>query len=140
MLSVSPDLRDLLNGDPDGLTFVLGLDDFLFQAVEPDAAVDQLTYELVLADEDATLGICGGVAGMDADALELRYAEQDGKPLLHLRTPRNDYCIAAFGDGRTAFHLVGTVGVVTPSGFEGVAKVEPPPCLPLGGGVIITQG
>ena len=62
---------------------------------------------------------------MDADALELRYAEQDGKPLLHLRTPRDDYSIAAFGDGRVAFHLVGTVPVVAPSGFEGVADLKP---------------
>ena len=57
MLSVSPDLRDLLNGDPDGLTFVLGLDDFLFQAVEPDAAVEHFTDFAVLAYEDATFGV-----------------------------------------------------------------------------------
>ena len=60
---------------------------------------------------------------MDADALELRYAEQYGKPLLHLRTPRDDDSIAAFGYGRTAFHLVCTVGVVAPSGFQRVAEI-----------------
>jgi len=38
---------------PDGLASVLGLDDFLLQAVEPDAAVNQLTNELILAYEDA---------------------------------------------------------------------------------------
>ena len=57
MLSVSLDLRDLLNGDPDGFTFVLGFDDFLFQAVEPDARIDDLTHELVLANEDAAFGV-----------------------------------------------------------------------------------
>ena len=57
MLSVSPDLRDLLNGDPDGLTFVLGLDDFLFQAVEPDAAVEDFADFAVLAYEDAAFGV-----------------------------------------------------------------------------------
>ena len=49
---------------------------------------------------------------MDADALELRYAEQNGKPLLELWREGDDYGVAAFGDGRAAFYLVGTVGVV----------------------------
>ena len=89
IISVSPDLRELLNGDPDGLTFVLGFDDLLLQAVEPDAAVEDFADFTVLAYEDAAFGVCGGVAGMDADALplavELRATEQDGKPLLELR-------------------------------------------------------
>ena len=38
----------------------------------------------VLAYEDAALGVLGGVSRMDADALKLRYAEQDGQPLLEL--------------------------------------------------------
>ena len=49
--------RELLNGDPDGLTPTLGLDDLLFQAVEPDAAVNHLPYEFVLAYEDAAFGV-----------------------------------------------------------------------------------
>ena len=49
--------RELLNGDPDGLTPTLGLDDFLFQAVNPNAGVNDLTYDLVLAHKDATFGI-----------------------------------------------------------------------------------
>ena len=69
------------DGQPNGFTFVLGLDDFLFQAVEPDAAVNQLTNELILAYEDAALGVLGCVTGMDADALKLRNTEQDGKLL-----------------------------------------------------------
>ena len=100
--------KSLLDGNPDGLTFILGLDDFLLQAVEPDAAVDQLTNELVLANEDAALGILGGVTRMDADALKLRNPEQDGKPLFELRRVRDDHGIAAFGDGRAAFHFIKT--------------------------------
>ena len=87
------------DGQPDGLTSVLGLDDFLLQAVEPDAAVNQLTNELILAYEDAAFGVLGSVAGMDADALKLRNAEQDGEPLLELRRVRDDHGIATFGDG-----------------------------------------
>ena len=71
IISVSPDLRELLNGDPDGLTFVLGFDDLLLQAVEPDAAVEHFADLTVLAYEDAAFGVFGGVAGMDADALPL---------------------------------------------------------------------
>ena len=43
----------LLDREPDGLTFVLGLDDFLFQAVNPDAAVEDFADFTVLAYEDA---------------------------------------------------------------------------------------
>ena len=85
IISVSPDLRELLNGDPDGLTFVLGFDDLLLQAVEPDAAVEDFADFTVLANEDTAFGVCGGVAGMNADAIEFRHTQQDGKPLLELR-------------------------------------------------------
>ena len=76
--------EESLDGDPDRLTPTPRLDNLLLQAVEPDAAVNDLTNELVLAYEDAAFGVCGGVAGMDADALEFRHAEQDGQPCLKL--------------------------------------------------------
>ena len=60
---------------------------------------------------------------MDADALEFRYAEQDGKPLLELRTPRDHYSITAFGDGRATFYLIGPMFIIPPSGFERVAEI-----------------
>ena len=60
---------------------------------------------------------------MYADTLKLRYTEQDGKPCPKLRTPRDDYGITAFRNRRAAFHLVGTVGIVAPGGFEGVAEI-----------------
>ena len=52
--------------------------------MEPDAGVDDLTYKFDLANEDAAFGVCGGVAGMNADAIEFRHTEQDGQPLLEL--------------------------------------------------------
>ena len=36
-----------LDGDPDRLTAIFSLYDFLLQAVEPDAAVDDLAYKFV---------------------------------------------------------------------------------------------
>ena len=47
-----------LDGDPDGLTPTLGLDDLLLQAMNPDAGVEHLADLSVLADEDATFGVC----------------------------------------------------------------------------------
>ena len=79
-----PDFAQSLDGDPDRLTPTPRLDNLLLQAVEPDAAVNDLTNELVLAYEDAAFGVFRRVAGMDADALEFRHAEQDGKPCLKL--------------------------------------------------------
>ena len=122
-MSVSPERESLADGDPDGLTPTLGLDNLLLQAMNPDARVKDFADFTVLTNEYATFGVFRAVACMDADALELRYTEQDGKPLLHLRTPRNHHSIAAFGDGRAAFHLVASVRIVAPSGFEGVTEI-----------------
>ena len=113
-----------LDGEPDGLITGFGIDDLLFEFVEPFAAFEDFTYTLVAAYEDAALGVLGGVARMDSDALpllvELWATEQDGKPCLELWTPRDHYGIATFGDGRATFYLVGSVVVLAPSGFEGV--------------------
>ena len=73
-----------LDGDPDSFTFFFGLYDLLFQAVEPDATIEHFAHLSVFTNEDAAFGIRGGVASMDADALEFGHAEQDGKPLLEL--------------------------------------------------------
>ena len=47
-----------LDGDPDRLTSVFGLHDFLLQFVEPFAGVKHFADLSVLADEDATFGVC----------------------------------------------------------------------------------
>ena len=117
-------VRRLFDGDPDGFTFVLGLDDFLFEAVEPDAAVEDFADFAVFTYEDAAFGVFRAVACVDADAFEFRNTEKDGKPLLELWREGDDYGVAAFWDGRTAFYLVGTVGVVAPSWFQCVAEIK----------------
>ena len=117
----------LLDGQPDGFTAILSFDDLLFEFVEPLAGFEELAYLLVTAYEDAALGVLGSVTRVDADALpllvELRATEQNGKPLFELRTPRDHYGVATFRDGRAAFHLVGTILVVAPSGFQCVAEI-----------------
>lgn len=68
----------LSDRQPDALASVFGLDDFLFQPVQPDTRVNHLPHELVLAYEYAPFSVLRAVARMDADALELRYTQQDG--------------------------------------------------------------
>ena len=99
-LSAANDVeRVLFDGDPDGFAFVLGGDDFVLEAVEPDVGVEHHALLQVLAYEDATFGVVRGVASVDADAAEHGDAKEDGQPLLHLRRERDDYGVAAFGDG-----------------------------------------
>ena len=43
----------LNNRQPDGFAFGFGFDNFLFQAVKPDATVNHLSYYLVFANENA---------------------------------------------------------------------------------------
>ena len=78
IILVGPNKRDiaerqclsfLFDGQPHSLAPTLGLDDFLFQAMNPDAGVDDLTYKFVLTYEDAAFGVFRTVAGMDADDL-----------------------------------------------------------------------
>ena len=64
------------DGNPDGFILLLRLIDFLHQPMKPDAGVHHHALQLVLAHQDAALGIVGIVAGMDADALEIRHAQQ----------------------------------------------------------------
>ena len=112
MVSLDASPEPSSNGEPDGLATRFSLDDLLFQTVNPDAGVEHFAHFAVLAYEDAAFGIFRAVARMDADALplaiELRATEEDGKPCLKLRTPRDDYRVAAFGDGRAAFYLIKT--------------------------------
>ena len=49
--------RGLTDGDPDSFAFVLGFDDFLLEAVNPDAAVEHFADLAVLTYEDAAFGI-----------------------------------------------------------------------------------
>ena len=92
----------LLDGQPNGFTTILGLNNLLFEFVEPLAAFEELAYQLVATDEDAASGVGGGVAHVDADALEevieVGATEQDREPHLKLRTPSDNYSVTAFWD------------------------------------------
>ena len=70
--------RNLLDGQPDGFSPTLRLDDFLFQAMEPDVGVEHHALLQVLAYKDATLGVVAGVASVDADAAEHGDTKEDG--------------------------------------------------------------
>ena len=89
----------LFDGDPDGFAFVLGGDDFVLEALKPDVGVEYHALLQVLTHEDAAFGVVRGVARVDADAAEHGDAKEDGQPFLHFRRERDDYGVAAFGNG-----------------------------------------
>ena len=67
--------------------------------MKPDAGVHHHTLLLVLAHQDATLGIVGIITGMDTDTLEIRHAHQIWQPLLELLRHRDEHMIGTLGDG-----------------------------------------
>ena len=60
----------LSDGEPDGVVAGFGGYDELFELVEPLAAFEQTAYQLIATYEDATCCVGGGIAHVDADALE----------------------------------------------------------------------
>ena len=90
----------LLDGQPDGFIAGFGFDNLLLELIEPLAAFEELAYQLVATYEDAACGVGGGVAHVDADALEevveVGATEKDWEPHLEFRTPRDDYRVTAF--------------------------------------------
>ena len=76
----------------------------MFELVKPLAGFEELANDLIATDEDAASSIGGGVAHVDADAfeevVEVGTTEQQRQPHLELRTPRDDYRITAFWDGK----------------------------------------
>ena len=68
--------------DPYGFSLLLRLSDALYQASQPDTGVHHHALKLVLTNEDAALRVVGIIAGMDADALEIRHAQEQWQPTL----------------------------------------------------------
>ena len=62
--------RGLTDGEPDGFVAGFGGYDELFEFVEPLAGFEQTADELVATHEDAASCVCGGIAHVNADALE----------------------------------------------------------------------
>ena len=113
------------------------------QPLEGLARVDELAFHLVLAHQDAALGVLGRVAAMDEDAVKAFHAQQAGQlAAAHLLVERlvaelgrlgvDDDVVDALGDGGHALQLLrldflNGHGVVEASVhvFEGVAKELP---------------
>ena len=95
-----------LDGNPYGLPTVFGLHDLHLEFVEPLAGFEDLADELVAANEDAALSVLGGVARVNADALEevveVGATKKDGKPGFELWRVGDYYCVATFGGWRRA--------------------------------------
>ena len=93
------------DGNPDGFLLLLRLHHQLHQPMKPDAGVHHHTLQLVLAHQDAALGIFGIVAGMDTDALEIRHAHQIWQPLLEFLRHGDEHMIGSLGDGSVPRNL-----------------------------------
>ena len=96
-------ILELPDGEPDGLSPTLGLDDLLLELVEPLAGFEHSAYYLVSAYKDAACGVGDGITHVNADALEetveVGATEKHWEPHLEFRTPRDHYGVTAFRDG-----------------------------------------
>ena len=99
--------------------------DGLHQAVEGAAAVVDAAHLGVAAYEDAAFGVLGGVAAVDADALVVGHADEQGQPTLEPRAQRHHHGVTAFGDGGLALGLAAAVVEVDPVRFKGITKIGP---------------
>ena len=98
--------------------------DLLFQALNPEAGIDESTHLLVLAHQDAPFRVLRLVAGMDANAAEFRHVPQQRQPLPELRTPRDEHQVTPFRNGRPTRNLTSSVLIIAPSGLQCVAEVS----------------
>ena len=89
----------------DRLVAVSRLDEAVDEPLEPDARVQHHAFFQVLAQEDAALRVCGGVASVDADALELGHVYQQGEPFLKLGRVGHHDGVSSFGNGGLALCL-----------------------------------
>ncbi len=92
-------IRKSDDGNPDAFSLILSRLDAFLQSGEPDAGVHHHALHLVLAHQDAALGIVGIVAGMDTDALETGHTLHIRQPLLESGREGNEYTIRSLGDG-----------------------------------------
>ena len=97
----------------------------LHQAVEGAAAVVDAAHLGVAAYEDAALGVLGGVATVDADAVVMGHTNEQGQPALEPWAHRYHHRVVAFGNGGLAFHLAASVVEVDPMRFKGVTEIGP---------------
>lgn len=99
--------------------------DGLHQSVEGAAAVVDAAYLGVAAYEDATLGVLGGVATVDADAVVMGHADEQGQPTFEPWAQRHHDRIAAFGNGGLALGLAAAVVEIDPVRLKGITEIGP---------------
>ena len=99
--------------------------DELHEAVEGAAAVGDAADLGIFTYEYAALGVLGGVAAVDADALVVGHADEQREPAVEPWAHRHHYRVATFGDGGLALGLAPTVVKVDPVGFKGVTEIFP---------------
>ena len=83
----------LLDGNPDTFVSVASHYHGVDEPLQPDARVHHHALKLVLPHEDAALRVVRIIACMDADALEIRYAQQQWQPTLESWRIRYDHGI-----------------------------------------------
>ena len=93
------------DGNPDTFSLILRCHDAIHQTMEPDTGVHHHTLYPILAHQNATLGIVGIVAGMDADALETGNTLHIRQPLLESARLGDKHTIRTLGDGGMARNL-----------------------------------
>ena len=80
--NINETIRASDDGNPDTFSLILRRLNTVHQPMEPDAGVHHHTLYLVLAHQDAALGIIGIVAGMNSDALKTGNTLHIRQPLL----------------------------------------------------------
>ena len=79
-ISLCRDAACLLDGNPDAFTSVASRFHGVDESMQPEARVYHHALELVLPNEDTALRVVRIIACMDADALEIRHAQQQWQP------------------------------------------------------------
>ena len=83
----------LLDGYPDTFTSVASRCHSVDEPLQPDAGIHHHALKLVLPHEDAALRVIRIIACMNADALEIRHAQQQWQPTLESWRIRYDHGI-----------------------------------------------
>ena len=109
---------------PHTLSACLRFHDFPFQAIHPETGIKQQAGFPAASHEDASCGVVHRVACMNADAFEQGNVKEQRKPLAKPGRTGDDHRIAAFGNGRTSFHLAPPVSppYVAPGRFQCITE------------------
>ena len=97
----------------------------MHQTVEGEATVGDAAHLGVAAYKDAALGVLGGVAAVDADAIVMGHADEQRQPTVKPWAQRHHHGVASFGDGGLALGLAASVVEINPMRFKGITEIGP---------------